>query len=168
MPITIKLCSSLPYLLASGMLTETARVIGRRGKHVELELQRGSACDHCDLNQGCGTGALGRLLRRRSRPLVIETDLDCRPGDEVQVLLPETSLVRASLLIYGLPLLAMVVSGLLATAAFDSDWVIALLAIGGFLGGIRIAALCAARLEHRGMAPHIRERRMNSTRPARS
>lgn len=150
------------------MLTETARVIRRHGNHVELELQRGSACDHCDLSQGCGTGALGRLLRRRSRPLVIETDVDCRPGDEVQLLLPETSLVRASLLIYGLPLLAMVVAGLLATAAVDADWLVALAAIGGFLGGIRIAALCAARLEHRGMAPYIREVRLNSTRPARS
>jgi len=148
------------------MLTETAKVIRRHGSHVELELQRGSACGSCELSQGCGTGALGRLLRRRSRPLVIETDQDCNPGDEVQLQLPEGSLVQASLLIYGLPLLAMVLAGLLASAAFDSDWLVAIVAVGGFVIGLVIAAIYATRLEQRGMAPNIREIGMNSSKAA--
>jgi sigma-E factor negative regulatory protein RseC len=144
------------------MLTETARVIRRHGNHVELELQRGSACGSCELSQGCGTGAIGRLLRRRSRPLVIETDQDCEPGDEVQLLLPENSLVRASLLVYGLPLLTMVVAGLLASVAFDADGLVAFISAGGFVVGLAMAAIYANRLEQRGMSPHIKEIRMNS------
>jgi positive regulator of sigma E activity len=99
---------------------------------------------------------------------VIATELDCQPGDEVQLLLPERALVRASLLIYGLPLLAMVLSGLLATAAVESDGLVALIASAGFVAGAAIAALCATGLEHRTMAPYIRDVRMHSKRPARS
>ena len=150
------------------MLTETAKVIRRHGSHVELELQRGSACGSCELSQGCGTGAIGRLLRRRSRPLVIETDQNCEAGDEVQLLLPENSLVQASLLIYGLPLLSMVSAGLVASLAFDSDWLVATVTIGGFVGGLAIAAIYANRLEQRGMSPHIREIRLNSAKAERS
>lgn len=144
------------------MLTEAARVTRREGNRVELELQRGSACAGCELNRGCGTGALARLLGRRSRPLVIETDRDCAPGDEVLLAMPEASLVRASLLIYGLPLLGMLLVGLVASAVVVSELLVAAAAIAGFVCGLRIAAFAAARLEHRGMAPYISEVRLNS------
>ena len=144
------------------MLTESALVTRRHGRRVELELQRGSACARCDMSQGCGTGALGRLLRRRSRPLVIETDQDCGPGDEVLLVLPESSLVRASLLVYGVPLLSMLVAGLTMSAFELPEWLVACAVIAGFLGGFRIAAFTAGKLEHRGMAPYIKDVKMNS------
>jgi sigma-E factor negative regulatory protein RseC len=159
-PIAIRLRPAKAGLV--DMLTESARVIRRDGNRVELELLRGSACSHCELSQGCGTGAIGRLLRRRSRPLVIETDQDCLPGDEVQLLMPEASLVRASLLLYGLPLLGMLLAGLLATAVTEADWLVALAACGGLGAGLAAAAAAAARLEDQGMAPHIANMRLNS------
>ena len=99
------------------MITEQAIVTRCNGKQVELELQRGSACGQCELNRGCGTGALGRLLGKRSKPLVIETDHVLKPGDRLQLGLSESALVKASLTIYGLPLLGMVMAGLLASFA---------------------------------------------------
>lgn len=150
------------------MLTESARVIRRDGNRVVLELQRGSACGHCEMSQGCGTGALGRLLGKRLRPLVIETDQDYRPGDEVELALPEASLVRASLLVYGFPLLGMLLGGLLASAIGASDWLVAVAVFAGFLAGFVCAAFSTSRLEQRGMAPHIRGMRMNSVDLSRS
>lgn len=97
---------------------------------------------------------------------MIATDLDCQPGDEVELLLPESSLVRASLLIYGLPLFAMVLAGFLATVSFNTDWLVVLLTIGGFAIGVGIATLCANRLEHQAMAPYIRSVRALSERPS--
>ena len=96
------------------MITESAIVTHRNGSRVELKLQRASACGGCELNQGCGTGALGRLLGHRSKPVVIETDRELEPGDQLVLGLSETALVKASLTIYGLPLLGMVIAGLLA------------------------------------------------------
>ena len=143
------------------MLTESALVTRRDGNRVELELQRSSACDHCELNQGCGTGALGRLLGRRSRPLVIETDKDCKPGDEVVLALPETALVRAILLLYGLPLFGLILGGLLAAMITLPEWLVVSFALFGLFAGFKIAARTAQRLEQPGQAPYISDIRVN-------
>lgn len=150
------------------MLTESARVIRRDGNRVVLELQRGSACGHCEMSQGCGTGALGRLLGKRLRPLVVESDQDYRPGDDVELALPEAALVRASLLVYGLPLLGMLLGGSVASAASASEWLVAVAVCAGFLAGFVCAAIFTSRLEQRGMAPHIRGIRLNSVDRSRS
>jgi len=143
------------------MLTESALVTRRDGDRVELELQRSSACDHCELNQGCGTGALGRLLGRRSRPLVIETDRECKPGDRVLVELPESALVRASLLLYGLPLLGLVLGGLLAAMLEVPEWLVVGIALFGLFIGFKLATRMTQRLEQGGRAPYIRVIQVN-------
>jgi sigma-E factor negative regulatory protein RseC len=143
------------------MLTESALVTRRDGNRVELELQRSSACDHCELNQGCGTGALGRLLGRRSRPLVIETDKDCEPGDTVLLELPESALVRVSLLLYGLPLLGLLLGGLLGALLALAEWLVVGIALVGLFAGFKLAARTTRRLEQGGQAPYIRDIRVN-------
>jgi len=143
------------------MITEQAIVTRRDGKRVELELQRGSACGQCELSQGCGTGALGRLLGKRSQPLVIETDRDLQPGDRLQLGLSESALVRASLTVYGLPLLGMVVAGLIASFAIESDVLIALAACAGFFGGYKFARYLSHPLEHDPLTPYIVDIRVN-------
>ena len=143
------------------MLSESALVTRRDGNRVELELQRSSACDHCELSQGCGTGALGRLLGRRSRPLVIETDKDCEPGDRVLLELPESALVRASLLLYGLPLFGLVFGGLLAALLALAEWLVVGIALVGLFAGFKLAARMTQRLEQGGQAPYIKDIRVN-------
>jgi len=143
------------------MITEQAVVTRRDGKRVELELQRGSACGQCELSQGCGTGALGRLLGKRSKPIVIETDRHLKPGDRLQLGLSESALVRASLTVYGLPLLCMVVAGLITSFAIESDVWITLAACAGFIGGYKLARYLSHSLEHDPLTPYIVEIRVN-------
>ena len=137
------------------MITEQAIVTGRDGNRVEIELQRESACGACELNRGCGTGALGRLLGRRSRPLVIETREDLKPGDRLELTLSERALVRASLLAYGLPLLGMLAAGLCGAALGAADHWVALLAVAGFYLGFRFAAGRTSALEQKALIPYI-------------
>jgi sigma-E factor negative regulatory protein RseC len=143
------------------MITEQAIVTRCHGKRVELELQRGSACAQCELSQGCGTGALGRLLGKRSKPLVIETDHDLKPGDKLQLGLSESALVKASLIVYGLPLLGMLVAGLLASFTAVSETLIALAAAAGFIVGFKFAVYLSHTLEHDRLTPYIVEIRVN-------
>lgn len=143
------------------MITEHAIVTRCIGKQVELELQRGSACAQCELNRGCGTGALGRLLGKRSKPLVIETDHDLQPGDRLQLGLSESALVKTSLVIYGLPLLGMVAAGLLASSVIVSEAWVALAAGVGFVGGLKISAYLSRALEHDLLKPYIVDIRVN-------
>ena len=143
------------------MLTDSARVIRRDGRRIELELQRASACGDCELSQGCGTGALGRLLGKRSRPLVIETEQDCEAGDLVVLAIPEAALVRASLLLYGLPLLGLLLGGLGAAMFTVAEWLVVAAAGFGLLVGCKIAAQIAPGIEVNGNTPYIREISVN-------
>ena len=93
------------------MITEQAVVTRREGEQIEVRLLRESACGDCELSQGCGTGALGRLLGNRSRPLRLECSQPVQPGDRLELGLSESALVRASLTIYGLPLFGMLLAG---------------------------------------------------------
>ena len=129
------------------MITEQAIVTRCNGNVVEVELERGSACGGCELNQGCGTGALGRLLGRRSKPLVLETERRLQPGDRVQLGLEESSLVKLSLLAYGLPLLSMVIAGLAAASMAMADGWVAAASVSGFVIGFKIAAAMSRSLE---------------------
>jgi sigma-E factor negative regulatory protein RseC len=143
------------------MLTESARVIRRDGNRVELELQRVSACGDCQLSQGCGTGALGRLLGRRSRPLVIETERDFRAGDQVVLAMPESTLVRASLLLFGLPLLGLLLGGLVAMLFALVEWLVVAAATFGLFAGYKVAARITRGIELGDQAPYIKEISVN-------
>ena len=143
------------------MITEQAVVTRCDGKRVEVRLQRGSACGHCELSQGCGTGALGRLLGHRSKPLIIETRHELKPGDKLVLGLSESALVKASLTIYGLPLLGMIAAGLPVAHYNMAEFLVALAAIAGFFVGIKLASYLSRRLEHGQLTPYIVDVRMN-------
>jgi sigma-E factor negative regulatory protein RseC len=137
------------------MITESAIVTRCKGKLVELELQRNSTCGQCELSKGCGTGALGRLLGHRSKPILIETEHDLKPGDRLQLGLSESALVKASLTIYGFPLLGMICAGLLTSLVTASEGLVAVAAIAGFFMGFKLASFVTNSLENRQFTPYI-------------
>lgn len=138
------------------MLTEQAIVTRCDDRQVEVELQRQSACSGCELNEGCGTGALGRLLGHRGKPLVIESEQNLKPGDRVTLALPENTLVKASLMLYGLPLLGMILAGSIAYGLFDApEWLVALASGGGFYAGFRLASNYSQKLPRGVLIPGI-------------
>ena len=144
------------------MLSEPAIVKRRVDDRVEVELLRESACAGCDLNQGCGTGALGRLLGRRTRPLLVSCDRELSPGDRVVLGLPEAALVRASLLVYGLPLLGMVIAAGVAHLWFElSEGLVVVCAAAGFFVGFRGASRLAAELVQSRLLPAVIDIEMN-------
>jgi len=143
------------------MITEQAVVTRCERGQVEVRLLRASACGHCELNQGCGTGAIGRLLGNRSRPLVIETRQDFKPGDELLLGLSEAALVKASLTVYGLPLLVMVFAGLLAALLGLAEAWVVLVSIAGFFAGFKFASYLTHSLEADRLTPYIVDIRVN-------
>lgn len=143
------------------MITETAIVTRCDGNLVELELQRNSTCGQCELSKGCGTGALGRLLGHRSKPILIETGHELKPGDTLLLGLSEAALVKSSLTIYGLPLLGMVCAGLLTTLVTASEGLVVVAAVAGFFAGYKIANFLAHTLEDTDFTPHILEIHVN-------
>lgn len=116
------------------MIEQEARVLGLQGGDALVEVGRQSACGSCAAKSGCGTSVVASLFPQRRQQLRVANTQAAKPGDRVIIGLPEEGLQRASLLLYGAPLL-----GLLAGAGVGQQW-------GGselqsILGGLLGAAL---------------------------
>ncbi len=100
----------------SGFVEETARVVAVEGRWAWVEAERQSACGQCAARAGCGTAALGKVLGRKVNRVRALNPIGARPGERVAVGVRGTFLVRASVLLYGLPLLAMLALPLAVSA----------------------------------------------------
>ena len=106
----------------------------------EVELQRKTACGHCEVAQGCGTGAIGRLVGNRQKPITIATNRALNPGEEVLLNVSERAVVQASFMIYGLPLIGLLIFAVITHILFSwPEWAVVLSAVGGLWSGFEIA-----------------------------
>lgn len=140
------------------MIEERASVTRVDGKWAEIELHRQNACGHCELNKGCGTGAIGRMLGHRSKPVRILNGPGLKVGDNVVLGLPEQAVFRASLLVYGLPLLGLIGAGLFSQWLLGESEILALVfALTGFMAGLVASATIARNNYSSQYSPQILE-----------
>ena len=99
------------------MIEELAVVVKIENHQVWVESEQNSACGGCQQKASCTTNALGSVLKKKSVP--VDSDIQLKTGDEVMVAIDESLLLRASLLLYLLPLIA------LFTGAGIADWLLA-------------------------------------------
>ena len=112
------------------------------GKHVEIEVQRESSCGDCSLSKSCGIGALGRLLGRRDKLIITNSELNLKRGDHILLGIAERGLLSVSLLVYGLPLLMLFVAAMIAHSFSDSSEIaVTISAVVGFLGGLYLSSI---------------------------
>lgn len=139
------------------MISEQAVVIRSDQNWVEIQPQRESICGHCELNKGCGTGALAKLLVNRSRPIRLpNNEQGLNPGDQLTIGLEERGLMLASLLVYGLPLVGMLVAALVVDRFFGGDeLVIIATAVVGFIGAYKATNAIANSYLASAMTPKI-------------
>lgn len=95
-------------------------------------LQR-SACDSCNARSGCGQRTLSQL----GRPirLWIATDASFSVGQQVQVELPNGGLALSALMLYGLPLLMLILAALLGQT-LGNDILAAVIGLAGLAVGL--------------------------------
>ena len=115
------------------MIEETAVVIEVEEHQVLLQTQRKSACNACSVKAGCGTSTLAKVVGKRSSQFLVEKTLDVRVGDRVIVAIDEDALVQGSLLIYLLPIIFMILSGMLAELVFVTELITILSTLAGFI-----------------------------------
>lgn len=106
--------------------------------HLEIELDAPPRCHGCD-----GACAWYRITRRRRA--VLATPLELRVGAAVTVGLPSRQWVMAALIVYGLPLGAIVGGASLGWALGGTD----LCTAGGAAAALVGAAMLAGRLRAR-------------------
>ncbi len=119
------------------MIEERARVIAIEDDNLLLEAETRAACNACAAKQGCGTSVLSRWVGRKFTRFQAPNTVNAQVGDEVVVGLAEEAMLKGSVLVYLLPLLAMIGFALLAdslisTDAASRDLLVLISAVAGF------------------------------------
>lgn len=103
------------------MIEERARVIAVENNQLLLEAETRAACNACAARQGCGTSVLSKWVGRKFTRFQAPNTVNARVGDEVVVGLAEEAMLKGSVFVYLLPLLAMIGFALLADSLISTD-----------------------------------------------
>ena len=131
-----------------------------------VETIRQSTCGSCAANKGCGHGLLNRYSDgKRGYIRVIESEQlaasACRVDDQVLIAIPEEVILRGSLILYVLPLVAMLAGAALGAYLVPAGGDIASLAGAaiGFLAGFAVVRLHAYKhRDDESFQPRLLER----------
>ncbi len=103
-------------------MRQTGKVIGLKGKTAMVRFQKSDACGHCN---ACFK------LGGNQADIEIENSLGAREGDSVVIELHGKTVVKASVIVYGVPLVALVAGIALGSVLGD---------LYAALGGVLFAA----------------------------
>ncbi|MFN2361463.1 MAG: SoxR reducing system RseC family protein [Marinobacter sp.] len=122
------------------MITETGKVVAVSGDRVWVQTIRTSACESCSARHGCGQRALAGVSGGRANQVLVTNSLGARVGDEVTVAIDESALLGASLLVYALPLVLMVIGAVSGHQLSGGHDAVAMFAAGvGLTAGFMVA-----------------------------
>lgn len=89
------------------MIEQSAKIIKFDDDKVWLEAERQSTCSGCKVKQGCGTGMLANHVGKRFSNISVMKTSDVEVGQQVQLAIPEETLLQGAFLMYILPLVLM-------------------------------------------------------------
>ena len=115
-----------------------------------------TGCGRCHEEGGCGGHNLGKMLCSSPRRFVVQNPRNSAVGDRVTVVVAAGAVRRSALLVYVVPLLALLV-GALGGAALAGELGAIVGAVGGLLGAWLILRCAQARcVPDRDFRPYIR------------
>ncbi len=128
------------------MIEEQGQVLGWHQGIARVRVDRSTACGSCQARAACGKG-LSQMAGRRSHEVDARCEQPVQVGDTVVLGVEESLLVQGALLVYLLPLAALLAGALLGAWLQNGEgWSIAL----GF-AGFALAAVFL-RLRNRKLA----------------
>lgn len=134
------------------MVEQEGEVLEIQGQFAVIAPRAGTGCGTCAPTQGCGVANLARLFGARQPGVRALNTLGARVGDRVMVSLPDDALLKTSLVVYGLPLVAMLVFAVVAdvvlrwAAVLNSDPWLILASGAGFFGSVVLVRFCSRRM----------------------
>ncbi|MBC3766884.1 SoxR reducing system RseC family protein [Neptunicella marina] len=99
------------------MIEELATVTAVRNGKIQVETQIKTTCGGCQANDHCGTGIVAKAMSPKMQRLQLDCSLPVEQGQQVVVGIPEQTLLLASLLVYLVPVLMLVVAAILLPLA---------------------------------------------------
>ena len=118
------------------MLKETGLVTKIESDLVWVNTQSKLACSSCQVESTCGNGILEKYLAGKIFISKIRNDLAAKVGDEVVIEIPKSSITKASLLVYGVPLFSLMLGAILGELLFSSELASIFLSLAGMSLGV--------------------------------
>lgn len=117
-----------------------------------------SACNACSAKSACGQHSLSKLGRKVK--LWLETDEHLKQGEEIIIGLPEGALAKSAVVLYGLPLLFMLILAIVGEAA-GGGWLAAdlsaiIFGVSGLIIGFALAKIWTDRNQHQWQPTFLR------------
>lgn len=109
--------------------------------HALVQVDATISCARCAEGKGCGAGLLGGNAGPRRVDALVGSGLTIDEGDEVRIELAPTNLLRASMIVYGLPLTGAVAGALISHLLGLGDLYAAITGLGGVIVGLYVARL---------------------------
>ncbi|MEN9465656.1 MAG: hypothetical protein RL217_1837 [Pseudomonadota bacterium] len=129
------------------MNQEWVRVSAVQYDGIWVESQRHSACDSCNARSGCGQRSLAKLGKTVSLWLPLPDTRTYQVGQSLELELPVGGLALSALMLYGLPLVVLILAVLLAQG-LASDWQVALAGVVGLALGLLLGRFFSLRYRH--------------------
>lgn len=119
------------------MIEEVVQVSRVDASGIWISADRQSACSACSAKKSCSQGALSDWMPGKSVEMTVVNPAGLAPevGQNVVIGLEEGSLMRASVLVYLVPLLMLVVGAMLARALDGGEGVQILAGLAGLAAG---------------------------------
>ena len=121
------------------METPEGKVVGivrdAAGERVIVDVDAAAACPRCAAGRGCGAGILQGSGKTRRVEAMIDTGVTLREGDTVRLQLEGSSVLKASAIVYGIPLAGAAVGAAGAYLLGLGDGGASVLAIAGLAAG---------------------------------
>lgn len=129
------------------MIEEVGIVVGIDDKIAEIEIVRTSACSACKAKAACGHHAIAQVSSKNRMRLFAIDLLASKVGQEVIVGIPENTLLKASLLMYLVPIIGLVVGAIVSSLFTDQPFVAAISTVLGLLIGLGVAKQQSAKYQ---------------------
>jgi sigma-E factor negative regulatory protein RseC len=94
------------------MIEQTGRVVAVERGVAWVQTVQQSTCNACSANKGCGTAVLNKLSGGRVTQTPCKDHLGVNVGDTVVIGIPDDALLKASFLVYFMPLMLLVLGAL--------------------------------------------------------
>ncbi|MBD1389998.1 SoxR reducing system RseC family protein [Neiella sp. HB171785] len=143
------------------MIETIATVVDYQAGQVTVEALRRSSCDQC-ADKDCGNGQVNRALSNRYHRLTLPYQSPLKVGEQVVLALPEQGLLTAAVLMFVVPLIAILLGagvghwlfvGLLGQSELMVVFSALICAVAGFLG----ARWWHSKIQqHQWFEPHIK------------
>jgi sigma-E factor negative regulatory protein RseC len=95
------------------VIEEHGRVVSVSGCLAQVETQRRSVCDACSVQKGCGTSLLAQIMGHKRTQVTAINEIGACVNEHVVMGIKEDALVRGSMAIYAVPILAMLAGAII-------------------------------------------------------